>query len=129
MMNDGRRRARSASPWEERIGFSRAVRVGDRIHVSGTGPVQADGGCPPDARAQANRCFAIIADALHAVDARLDDVVRTRTYVTDAEVIAEVGAAHRAHVGHVAPAATLVIVAGLADPRWVVEIEVDAVVG
>ncbi len=123
---DDRRRARSASPWEDIIGFSRAVRVGDTIHVAGSGPVWPGGSFDPDP--QAARCFAIGAAALAELDASLDDVVRTRMYVTSEAVIEAVGRAHRAAVGHVAPAATLVIVAGLADPRWVVEVELDAVV-
>lgn len=125
---DDRRRARSASPWEEIVGFSRAVRVGDTVHVAGSGPVWPDGSFDPDPEAQAARCFAIGAQALAGLDASLDDVVRTRMYVTSDTVIEAVGRAHHAAVGHVAPAATLVIVAGLADPRWVVEVELEAVV-
>ncbi len=124
-----RRQVRSGSPWEPVIGFSRAVRVGDTIHVSGTAPVEADGSCAEDPRAQAIRCLDIICDALHDAGASIEDVVRTRLYVTSAGVIDEVAAAHRAALGTVAPASTIVIVAGLADPRWVVEMEADAVVG
>jgi enamine deaminase RidA (YjgF/YER057c/UK114 family) len=117
----------SGSPWEPLIGFSRAVRVGNSVHVSGTGPVEADGSCAHGARAQAERCFAIIAAALHDAGASLDDVVRTRMYLTSPEVVDEVAAAHAAAVGHVRPAATMVVVAALADARWLVEIEADAV--
>ena len=123
-----RRHVRSASPWEDLIGFSRAVRVGDTIHVAGSGPVWPDGSFDPDPHVQAARCFAIGAAALAELGASLDDVVRTRMFVTSDAVIDAVGRAHHAAVGHVAPAATLVIVAGLDDPRWVVEVELDAVV-
>jgi enamine deaminase RidA (YjgF/YER057c/UK114 family) len=120
--------ASSASPWEPIVGFSRAVRVGDVVHVAGTGPVEPDGSCADDARTQAVRCFAIIEAALEDVGASLDDVVRTRMYVTSTSVVEEVGAAHLAAVGHVLPAATMVVVSALADPRWVVEIEAEAIV-
>jgi enamine deaminase RidA (YjgF/YER057c/UK114 family) len=119
----------SGSPWEPTYGFSRALRVGDVVHVAGTGPVEPDGSCADDPRAQAVRCFEIIEAALAEAGASLGDVVRTRMYVTTPAVMDEVGAAHLAAVGHVAPAATMVVVAGLADDRWVVEIEAEAVVG
>ncbi len=124
-----RRRIASGSPWEPAVGFSRAYRVGDTVHVAGTGPVESDGGCAPDAHGQAMRCFAIVEAALRDAGASLDDVVRTRMYVTDPAVMDDVGAAHHAAVGHVGPAATMVVVAGLADERWLVEIEAEAVVG
>jgi enamine deaminase RidA (YjgF/YER057c/UK114 family) len=123
-----RRRIASGSPWEPVIGFSRAYRVGDVVHVAGTGPVEPDGGCAADAHGQALRCFAIVEAALRDAGATLDDVVRTRMYVTDPAVMDDVGAAHQAAVGHVRPAATMVVVAGLADERWLVEIEAEAVV-
>ncbi len=121
-----RRRVSSGSPWEPVVGFSRAVRVGDVVRVAGTAPVWPDGGCDPDPERQARRCFEIIATALGELDAALDDVVRTRLYLTDARHAEAVGRAHAAAVGHVAPAATMVVVAGLLDPRWHVEIEADA---
>lgn len=124
-----RQHVRSASPWEPVIGFSRAVRVGDVVHVAGTGPVQPDGGCPTGAAAQLERCFDIAEVALTQAGSGLGDVVRTRMYVTDARVMDAVGAVHAARVGHAAPAATMVVVAGLADPRWLVELELEAVVG
>jgi enamine deaminase RidA (YjgF/YER057c/UK114 family) len=123
-----RRTARSGSPYEDAIGFSRAVRVGDRVHVAGTAPVWPGGDCDPDPEAQADRCFAIVAAALADVGASLDDVVRTRMYVTSVDVADAVGRAHGRAVGHVRPAATMVVVAGLLDPRWHVEVEADAVV-
>ena len=122
-----RRRVRSGSPFEPAIGFSRALRVGDRVVVSGTGPVLAGGGCPEGAAAQARRCLEIVAGALAQAGATLDDVVRTRMYLVSAADAEEVGAVHRGLLGHVAPAATMVVVAGLLDPAWRVEIEAEAV--
>jgi enamine deaminase RidA (YjgF/YER057c/UK114 family) len=124
-----RQRIASGSPWEPVIGFSRAYRVGATVFVAGTGPVEPDGSCRSDAHGQTMRCFEIVEAALRGAGATLDDVVRTRMYVTDPTVMDEVGAAHQAAVGHVRPAATMVVVAGLADERWLVEIEAEAVVG
>jgi enamine deaminase RidA (YjgF/YER057c/UK114 family) len=123
-----RRTARSGSPFEDTICFSRAVRLGDRVHVAGTAPVWPDGTCDPDPEVQADRCFAIVATALADVGASLDDVVRTRMYVTTADVADAVGRAHARAVGHVRPAATMVVVAALLDPGWLVEVEADALV-
>ena len=117
----------SGSPFEPTIGFSRALRVGDRVLVSGTGPVLPGGGCPDGAGAQARRCLEIIEAALTEAGAGLDDVVRTRMYVTSADDAAAVGAVHAELLGHVRPAATMVVVAGLLDPAWRVEIEAEAV--
>lgn len=122
-----RHHARSGSPYEERIGFSRAVRHGDLIHVSGTAPIWPDGACDPDAEKQADRCFEIIGNALGELGADLDDVVRTRIYLTDPAAAEAVGRAHARAVGRARPAATMVIVAGLLDARWLVEIEADAI--
>lgn len=118
----------SGSPFEGTIGFSRAFRVGDRVHVSGTGPVWPDGGCDPDPAEQARRCFEILATALAEAGGSLDDIVRTRMYLTSVEVAEAVGRVHADALGHVRPAATMVVVAALLDPRWVVEIEADAVI-
>jgi len=123
-----RRRIASGSPFEPLYGFSRAVRVGDRVVVSGTGPVVSIGPCPEDAGAQARRCFEIIAAALAQAGALMADVVRTRMYITSAEVADEVGAVHAEIFGLVRPAATMVVVAALLDPAWQVEIEAEAVV-
>jgi enamine deaminase RidA (YjgF/YER057c/UK114 family) len=124
----GRRRATSGSPFEATIGFSRAVRVGSRVVVSGTGPVWPDGSCPDDAGVQARRCLDIIRGALGDLEARLGDVVRTRMYLRDPSDAEAVGAAHAEVFAHARPAATMVIVAGLLDPRWRVEIEAEAIV-
>jgi enamine deaminase RidA (YjgF/YER057c/UK114 family) len=122
-----RQRIGSGSPFEPTIGFSRAVRVDDRVVVSGTGPVVPAGRCPDDAGDQARRCFEIIAAALAEAGASLDDVVRTRMYITAAAHADAVGAVHGELLGHVRPAATMVIVAALLDPAWKVEIEAEAV--
>jgi enamine deaminase RidA (YjgF/YER057c/UK114 family) len=127
-MADDRRHARSGSPFEESIGFSRAIRVGDRVIVSGTAPIWPDGSCPQDAGVQAARCFEIALAALAELGGEPADVVRTRMYLTDPALAGVVGDAHRQAVGVAAPAATMLVVAALLDPRWKVEIEVEAVV-
>jgi enamine deaminase RidA (YjgF/YER057c/UK114 family) len=117
----------SGSPFEATIGFSRAVRVGDRVVVSGTAPVWPDGSCPHDAGVQARRCFAIIEDALAEAGAGLAHIVRTRMYLTSAEWADAVTAVHGELFGAIRPAATMVVVSALLDPRWKVEIEAEAV--
>jgi enamine deaminase RidA (YjgF/YER057c/UK114 family) len=119
----------SGSPFEEAFGFRRALRTGDRVLVSGTAPIEPGGGCAEGAEAQADRCLAIISEALRALGAEAADVVRTRMYLVDAGDAAAVGRAHRRAFGGAAPAATMVVVAGLLDPRWRVEIEAEAEVG
>jgi enamine deaminase RidA (YjgF/YER057c/UK114 family) len=119
----------SGSPFEATVGFSRAVRVGDRVAVSGTAPIWPDGSCDPDPEAQANRCLEIIIEALAEAGASPEDVVRTRMFITDAAHSEAVGRAHSAVFAEIRPAASMVVVAGLLDPRWKVEIEAEAVVG
>jgi enamine deaminase RidA (YjgF/YER057c/UK114 family) len=123
-----RRHARSGSPFEETIGFSRAVRVGDAIAVSGTAPVWPDGHVDPDPTVQARRCWEIALRALEELGGRVQDVVRTRQYVVRADLADAVGAVHGEVFGDARPASTMIVVAGLLDPRWLVEVEVDAVV-
>jgi enamine deaminase RidA (YjgF/YER057c/UK114 family) len=123
-----RQRIVSGSPFEATIGFSRAVRVADRVVVSGTAPIWPDGSCDPDAGVQARRCLEIIAAALGDAGASMADVVRTRMFLTDARHADAVGRAHGDVFGDVRPAATMVVVAALLDPRWHVEIEAEAVV-
>lgn len=121
-------RITSGSPYEARFGFSRAVRVGDRVFVAGTAPIPAPGerlGETP--RAQMLRCGEIIAEALAAAGADIGDVVRTRMFITDAAYADEVGDAHREVFGASAPAATM-IVSALIDPAWMVEVEAEAVI-
>jgi enamine deaminase RidA (YjgF/YER057c/UK114 family) len=115
------------SPYEPTIGFSRAVRIGDRVIVSGTAPIWPDGSCDPDPYAQAKRCLEIIAKALHDAGASATDVVRTRTYLVDAGDWEAVGRAHGELFADVRPASTMVVVAALLDPRWKVEMEAEAV--
>jgi enamine deaminase RidA (YjgF/YER057c/UK114 family) len=123
-----RRAVGSGSAFEPKVGFSRAVRVGDRVLVSGTAPVWPDGSCDPDPEAQAMRCLEIIVGALREAGAGPEHVVRTRMYLVDAADQDSVARAHRAVFADVRPAATMVVVAGLLDPRWKVEIEAEAVV-
>jgi enamine deaminase RidA (YjgF/YER057c/UK114 family) len=123
-----RQRISSGSPFEPTIGFSRAVRIGDRVLVSGTGPIWADGSCPDDAGVQARRCLEIILDALVAAGGGAGDVVRTRMFLTSATDADAVGAAHGEVFGEHRPAATMVVIAALLDPRWRVEIEAEAIV-
>jgi enamine deaminase RidA (YjgF/YER057c/UK114 family) len=123
-----RRRTSSISPFEGRFGFSRAVRVGDRVLVSGTAPIWPDGSCDPDPAVQAQRCFEIIVEALREAGASAADVVRTRMFIVDPGDAEAVGVAHHEAVGEAAPTASMVVVAGLLDPRWKVEIEVEAIV-
>jgi enamine deaminase RidA (YjgF/YER057c/UK114 family) len=117
----------SGSPYEFRIGFSRAVRVGDRVAVSGTAPVWPDGEVDPDPAAQARRCFEIALAALAELGGRPEDVVRTRQYVVSADDADAVGAVHGEVFGEIRPASTMVVVAALLDPRWRYEVELDAV--
>ena len=113
------------SPYEPIIGFSRAVRVGNNVHLSGTGPVGADN---EDAAAQTRRIFAIAADALAKAGSSLDHVVRSRMYLTHAEDWEAVGRVHGEFFSEVRPAATMVVVARLLNPAWRIEIEMDAVI-
>jgi enamine deaminase RidA (YjgF/YER057c/UK114 family) len=121
-----RQRVSSGSPYEATIGFSRALRTGNRVLISGTGPVWYDGSCPDDAGAQARRCFEIIGEALAKAGAGWGDVVCTRMFITEPAAADQVSAVHGELFGEVRPAATMVIVAGLLDPRWKVEIEAEA---
>jgi len=120
----------SGSPYEPIIGFSRAVRVGNAIYVSGTGPIGTDGKTAGvgDPSAQARRCWEIILGAIESLGGRVEDVVRVRTYLTRASDWEAVGLVQGAIFGEVRPAATMVVAGGLIDPDWFVEIEAEAVV-
>jgi enamine deaminase RidA (YjgF/YER057c/UK114 family) len=122
-----RQRISSGSPFEPTIGFSRALRVGSWVLVSGTGPVWPDGSCPDDVAHQARRCFEIVEAALAEAGAALADVVRTRMYLTSADDVDAVSAVHGELFGEVRPAATMVVVAGLVVPAWRIEVEAEAV--
>jgi enamine deaminase RidA (YjgF/YER057c/UK114 family) len=125
-----RRRSRSGSPFEDRYGFSRAMRVGERVLVAGTAPVPADGEpLAKTAGGQMLRCSEIAVAALQEMGAAPGDVVRTRMFITDPGVADEVGAAHAEVFGAARPVATMVVVAGLLDPGWLVELEVEAIIG
>jgi enamine deaminase RidA (YjgF/YER057c/UK114 family) len=113
------------SPFEPIIGFSRAVRVGNVIHVAGTGPFGADN---LDAEGQTRRVFAIAEDALAKAGASFNDVVRTRMYLTHVEDWETVGRVHGEFFATVRPAATMVVVSKLLNPAWRIEIEMDAVI-
>lgn len=120
----------SGSPYEATIGFCRAIRVGDRIIVSGTGPMAEDGSSASveDAYGQAKRCLEIIKAAIEQAGGSLSDVVRTRQYVTDHAVWEEVGRAHGEFFADIQPASTMVVVKGLVREEWLVEIEAEAIV-
>ena len=118
----------SGSPFEPTIGFSRALRAGNHVFVSGTAPVWPDGSCDPDPAAQARRCLEIILAALAEAGAAAADVVRTRTFLVDVADAGPVGAVHGEVFGEVRPASTMMAVSALLDPRWKVEIEAEALV-
>jgi enamine deaminase RidA (YjgF/YER057c/UK114 family) len=125
-----RQRVSSGTEWERQVGYSRAVRVGDRVEVSGTtGTVDGEIQAPDDPGAQARQAFANVEAALAEAGADPDDVVRTRMYVADADDWEAVGAAHEAFFGDARPATTLVEVAGFVDDDMLVEVEAVAVVG
>jgi enamine deaminase RidA (YjgF/YER057c/UK114 family) len=127
-MPESRQRVSSGSPFEASVGFSRAVRVGQRVLVAGTAPIWPDGSVDPDPGIQAQRCLEIIVTVLLEAGASPEHVVRTRTYLTNAADWETVGRAHGEIFGHIRPASTMVVVAGLLDPRWKVEIEAEAVI-
>jgi enamine deaminase RidA (YjgF/YER057c/UK114 family) len=124
-----RRRASTGSAWEPRVGYSRAVRVGGQIAVTGTVGVEADGTFGPTLEVQSRRALTIIKAAIEALGGSLGDVVRTRIYVTDISNWEEVGRVHGAFFEDVRPATTMVEVAKLIDAAALVEIEADAIVG
>lgn len=125
-----RTRISSASPYEDVIGFSRAVRVGNLIAVSGTGPIAPDGttAAVGDPHGQAMRCLEIIRQAVEDAGGRLDGVIRTRMYVTDVAHWEAIGRAHGEFFRAIKPAATMVEVKGLVRDDWFVEIEADCIV-
>ena len=111
------------SPFEPIIGFSRAVRIGNHVHVSGTGPVGYD---EADVAAQTDQCLTIIATALKEAGSSIEHVYRTRMYLTQAQDWETVGRVHGKFFGTIRPAATMVVVAALLNPSWRIEIEADA---
>lgn len=119
----------SGSSYEPTIGFSRAVRVGDRVLVAGTAPIWPDGEVDPDVSVQARRCIEIMLAALEEAGGRPEDVVRTRMFLTDPSHADPVGKVHGEFFANIRPAATMVVVKELLDPRWLVEMELEAVIG
>lgn len=117
----------SGSPFEARYGFSRAVRVGDLVVVAGTAPIWPDGSVDPDPKTQARRCLEIMLVAVAETGGTVADVVRTRMFITDPGDADAIGEAHGEVFSDVRPAATMVVVAGLLDDRWKVEMELEAV--
>jgi enamine deaminase RidA (YjgF/YER057c/UK114 family) len=121
-------RHHGVSRFEERYGFARGVRVGDRILVAGTAPVPNPGDTlVSDAYGQMMRCGEIAQEAIEALGGSMDHVVRTRMFITDASDADEIGRAHKDCFGASEPASTMVVVAALLDPAWKVEIEVEAI--
>jgi len=117
----------SGSPYEPTIGYSRVVRDGRHVFVAGTCAVMPDDADPPrDAYGQARRCFEIILAALAEAEAGPEHVVRTRMFLVNAEDWEGVGRAHAEIFGDVRPASSMVVVPAILDPRWLVEIEADA---
>jgi enamine deaminase RidA (YjgF/YER057c/UK114 family) len=113
----------AVSPFATTVGYSRAVRDGRSIYVSGTAPVGIETDDPYE---QAKRCLTIITDALRELGAGPEHVVRTRVYLVDAADWEAVGRAHGEVFGEVRPASAMLVIAGLLDPAWKVEIEADA---
>lgn len=121
-----RQRISSGSPWELVVGYSRAVRFGERIVVAGTAPQWPDETVDPDPGAQARRCLEIIGEALEEAGASFADVVRTRMYLVDVGDFTAISEAHGEVFRDIRPANTTVVVAALLNPAWKVEIEVEA---
>ncbi len=113
----------AVSPMAATVGYSRAVRAGRHVHVAGTAPIGTDA---TDPYGQAKRCLEIITDALTELGAAPEHVVRTRVYLVDAADWEEAGRAHGEVFGDVRPASAMLVVAGLLDPAWRVEIEAEA---
>ena len=122
-------RTYSGAPWEDEVGYCRALRAGDQIFVTGTAPVDDEGGtyAPGDGYRQTVRCLEIIEKALGDLGADRSSVVRTRMFVTDMSRWREFGKAHREFFGEGRPTATMVGISGLVDPEMLIEIEVDAI--
>jgi len=122
-MSNERQNIPGTSPYEPIIGFSRAVRIGNHIMVSGTGPIGCD---DEDVAAQTDQCLTIISAVLKEAGSSFEHVIRTRIYLTSANDWEAAGRVHGKFFSLIRPAATMVVVAALLDPRWKVEIEVDA---
>ena len=119
----------SGSPYEQSIGFSRAVRVADRVVIAGTAPNWPDGSVDPDVERQTDRCLEIMLDALEQAGGKAEDVIRTRTYLVDAADWEAAGRAHGRGFRAIRPTSTMLVVVGFLDERWRVEMEMEAVIG
>jgi enamine deaminase RidA (YjgF/YER057c/UK114 family) len=125
-----RRLIPGSAPLEPVVGYSRAVVAGRHVYVSGTAPIPLDGSDPPEGSyAQARLCLEIVRGALAEAGARVEDVVRTRIFLTPEADFEQVARAHGELFGEIRPATSGVVVHSLLDPRWLVEIEADAVMG
>lgn len=126
----GRTAIRSGAPWEPLVGYSRAVRVGSFIAVSGSAAIGADGELvgAGDPYLQAQRCIEVLREALAEAGAGLEHVVRTRMFVTDIEQWPEIARAHQEAFANIMPATSMVEVTRLIDPGMLLEIEADAIV-
>ncbi len=120
----------SASPFEPTIGFSRAVRVGPHIAVSGTAPIAEGGGvaCPGDLYGQARRCLEIIEKAVNEAGGKREHIVRTRIFLKDASRWQDAARAHGEFFRDIRPATTMIQIVQAIDPGWLIEIEADAIV-
>lgn len=129
-MNGFGRKAAGCSPYEAVYGYSRAQRVGSRILVAGTAPIEPDGSSTPgDAAAQARRCLAIIVAAVEELGGSASDIVRTRMFITDPADAEAVGLVHGELFRDIRPVSTMVVASALLRPEWRVEIEAEALVG
>ena len=129
-MDSSRRHASSHSPYEQTVGFSRAVRVGDRIVVAGTAPIGEGGNVIPDPAAQTRRCWEIALTALGELGGKPEDVILTRHYLTDTDpdLVDAVTTVHGEIFGDVRPVSTMIAIGALLDPRWKLEVELEAIV-
>ena len=120
----------SGSPFEQKVGFARAVRVGNHICVSGTAPITDDGksACVGDAYGQTKRCLEIIKTAIEKAGATIESVVRTRIFLTDIDKWEEVARAHQEMFNDIKPTSTLLEVTKLIKPEWIVEIEAECII-
>ena len=122
-----RQNVSSGSPFESDVGFSRAVRIDDRVVVAGTAPIWPDDFVDPDPKVQTRRCLEIMLAALNEAGGSPQDVVRTRMFITDVSDAKAVGEAHGEVFSDIRPAATMIVVSGLLDERWKIEMELEAV--
>jgi enamine deaminase RidA (YjgF/YER057c/UK114 family) len=121
-------RASSGSPFEASVGFSRGIRVGEQVAIAGTAPIWPDGTVDRDPLVQARRCWEIALRALADLGGRPEDVIRTRTYLVSRDIEPAAAQAHGEIFATIRPASTMIVVAELLDPRWLLEVELDAIV-